>query len=77
MKKGKNMSMKICPKCGRGYTEESAISRVDNKTKICSECGMLEGADAAGWSDEEKEELIKLAREAKRKIENIIDSQKE
>ena len=38
----KNMGIKICPKCGKEYTEHSAISRVDNKTEICSRCGIRE-----------------------------------
>lgn len=33
---------KKCPKCGRYYSEPPALSRVDNKTKICSMCGMKE-----------------------------------
>lgn len=33
---------KICPKCGRNYTEVPAISREDNKTEICPECGQGE-----------------------------------
>ena len=31
-----------CPKCGKYYVGYPALSRRDNKTKICSECGMLE-----------------------------------
>jgi hypothetical protein len=42
-------SLKICPKC-EGYIPNNvtpgaypgALSRVDNKTEICSECGILE-----------------------------------
>ena len=33
---------RICPKCGRVYTEPPAISRDDNQTEICPECGMVE-----------------------------------
>ena len=39
-------------------------------TKICPECGILEGLDAAGWSQEEKEEAIRLAREGVKQIKN-------
>jgi|GEM_PF-1010056 len=31
-----------CPKCGNEYKERPAISREDNKTKICPDCGMFE-----------------------------------
>lgn len=44
-------------------------SRLDG-TKICPECGILEGLDAAGWSQEEKEEAIRLAREGVKQIKN-------
>ena len=33
---------KTCPKCGRKYTDHSAISRVDNTTPICPDCGVIE-----------------------------------
>lgn len=34
--------MKKCPKCKKEYEEHPAISRVDNKTPICSMCGIAE-----------------------------------
>ena len=33
---------KICPSCGKGYSTYSAISRLDNKTEICPDCGTVE-----------------------------------
>lgn len=32
----------ICPICGEEYEEHPAISRKDNKTKICPRCGLGE-----------------------------------
>ena len=40
--KDDNKSKKICPSCKKVYTEYPAISRKDNKTLICSECGIKE-----------------------------------
>lgn len=37
---------RICPKCGRKYDEMPAISRDDNATEICPECGMNEALKA-------------------------------
>ena len=45
-------NFKVCPKC-EGYIPNNAtpgaypgaLSRVDNKTEICSECGILEALD--------------------------------
>lgn len=31
-----------CPKCGKYYTGYPALSREDNKTKVCPECGLKE-----------------------------------
>ena len=31
-----------CPRCKKDYTEYPALSRVDNKTNICSKCGTAE-----------------------------------
>lgn len=38
----------ICPTCGKETTDFPAISRRDNKTNICSACGMSEAM--ADWS---------------------------
>ena len=32
----------VCPNCGEDYDGHPAISRKDNKTKICSNCGISE-----------------------------------
>ena len=31
-----------CPKCGKYYVGYPALSREDNKTEICQECGVAE-----------------------------------
>lgn len=35
-------NVKICPRCGKEYEGYPALSRKDNKTKICSQCGTME-----------------------------------
>ncbi len=42
----KKTTRKICPNCGRYMVGYPAISRKDNKTEICSTCGLLEALDA-------------------------------
>ena len=37
---------RICPVCGRSYTDPPALSRRDNKTDICPEGGMREALAA-------------------------------
>lgn len=38
--------MKICPKCKCEIVGYPAISRMDNKTEICSGCGQIEALEA-------------------------------
>ena len=38
--------LRTCPKCGKEYQEYPALSRIDNKTEICPECGMKEALEA-------------------------------
>ena len=38
--------MKKCPKCGRSFERLLALSRTDNKTMICDECGTMEALDS-------------------------------
>jgi len=33
---------RICPRCKRAYLDYPAISRRDNKTPICPDCGTAE-----------------------------------
>jgi len=33
---------RICPICEKEYAEHPALSRIDNKTEICSKCGNLQ-----------------------------------
>lgn len=39
---------RVCPKCGKKYDDYPAISREDNKTEICPNCG-VEEAMVAYW----------------------------
>lgn len=40
-----------CPKCGRNIERLQALSREDNKTMICDECGIREALDAMGLTE--------------------------
>lgn len=37
---------KYCPKCGKIYHGHPALSRMDNKTEICPDCGTKEAIDS-------------------------------
>ena len=47
-----------CPRCGKEYTARPAISRKDNKTDICPDCGTLEALEDAGITGEEKQMIM-------------------
>ena len=40
-----------CPRCGKEVNRLLAMSRADNKTMICDECGTKEALDAAGLTE--------------------------
>lgn len=46
--------MKVCPVCGKKYDGYPALSRKDNKTEICSQCGVYEALEA--WFSAKKKE---------------------
>ena len=64
-KEGKN-TMAKCPLCGKEYEDRPAISRKDNKTEICPDCGTLEALESIGASDEMKDEVLKTIHEARK-----------
>ena len=51
---------RTCPVCGETYTAHPALSRVDNKTLICPDCGLREAMRSAGFSGEQQEKVIRL-----------------
>ena len=63
--KGEPENMRTCPKCGKEYQEHPAISRADNVTEICPDCGTLEALEAAGISKEAQEAILQEIHEAK------------
>ena len=54
---------KVCPLCGRTYTEVPALSRKDDNTPICPDCGTRESLEAIGISPEEQEKVLEIIHE--------------
>ena len=54
---------KVCPLCGRTYTEVPALSRKDNTILICPDCGTREALEAIGISAEKQEEILEIIHE--------------
>ena len=51
------------PKCGRTYTERPALSRSDNETQICPDCGTREALESMGISIEEQDKILGIIHE--------------
>ena len=58
--------MEKCPKCGRNFERLLALSRVDNKTMICDECGIMEALESFPQGILTLQERTKIAVAAKR-----------
>jgi RNA polymerase subunit RPABC4/transcription elongation factor Spt4 len=51
---------RVCPICGKTYKETPAISRIDDRTPICPDCGTRQALDSIGISKEEQEKIIEI-----------------
>ena len=49
---------RICPLCGKIYTEHPALSRADNETLICPDCGIRQALASIGIDAEEQEKIL-------------------
>ena len=58
--------LQICPICGKEYEDRPAISRKDNKTEICPDCGTLEALEAAGFDKETQEDVLHKIQELRK-----------
>ena len=60
MKKNNEISERTCPICNKKYTAPPALSRIDNSTPICPECGTRQALESMGVSAEEQEQIIEI-----------------
>ncbi len=58
MKHDNQIELKRCPRCGNLYAGVSAISRTDNETPICPDCGTREALATLGVDIEEQEQIL-------------------
>ena len=52
--------IRICPLCGKTYAEPPALSRTDNETLICPDCGTRQALESIGISAEEREKILSI-----------------
>lgn len=48
----------ICPMCGQEYTGHPSLSRTDNQTLVCPDCGTREALVDIGLPNDEIEKII-------------------
>ena len=60
MKQNEEIRFGVCPRCGQSYTGRPALSRVDNETLICPDCGTREALATIGISVEEQEKILQV-----------------
>lgn len=48
---------RICPICGKEYEDVPALSRIDNKTLICPDCGTRQALASIG-ADKKKQDQV-------------------
>lgn len=49
----------ICPRCGKEYTGRPALSRADNQTPLCTDCGTREALESIGVGTAEQDKILK------------------
>ena len=52
--------LRVCPLCGQTYTDAPALSRTDNETLICPDCGTRQALESIGVSAEEREKILSI-----------------
>lgn len=58
MKEDNVTRLAVCPRCGKAYHEPPALSRLDNETLICPDCGTREALQSIGVDTAEQEQII-------------------
>ena len=69
MKETNITQIKICPRCGKVYHESPALSRIDNQTLICPDCGTREALAELEISAEEQDAIIEIIHQHQQRYE--------
>lgn len=56
--------IRICPQCGRAYHGVPALSRTDNETQICPDCGTREALTSLGVPENEQDRILEIIHRA-------------
>lgn len=48
----------ICQRCGQSFMGHPALSRIDNNTLICPDCGTREALESMGVDEAEQDKIL-------------------
>ena len=68
--KTNNIRTAICPKCGQVYTDAPALSREDNLTSICPDCGIREALAYLDLPMDEQEKILEVIHQHRAEMES-------
>lgn len=51
---------RICPICKKEYINSPSISRIDNKTLICPDCGTIQALESLGINKDEQKQILEI-----------------
>ena len=66
MKENNITRIKICPRCGKPYHDVPALSRMDNETLICPDCGTREALESIDVDQAEQDEIRAISHRTRR-----------
>lgn len=58
MKNDAETRIRICLRCGNTYHGVPALSRKDNETLVCPDCGTREALESIGVDEQEQESIL-------------------
>lgn len=58
MKNDTTARIRKCPRCGKSYAAPPALSRLDNETLICPDCGTREALQSIGVDKAEQDDIL-------------------
>lgn len=58
--------IRVCPLCGKTYGYAPALSRTDNETLICPDCGTRQALESIGIDAEERERILSIIHQSYR-----------
>jgi hydrogenase maturation factor HypF (carbamoyltransferase family) len=61
----KTARIRICPRCRKAYHGAPALSRKDNETYICPDCGTREALESMGVDEEEQKQILETIHRCK------------